>query len=199
VLEQFFADHSLPDYDEGGGEILRAVLNPAGEVFEVEPVAALDFFRVQLKRSLEFAAVDPDEFLAGFGAGIELEEFFGKAGEGDAEFFFSFTESAVVIGFADVEVSGSRRIPCAGKAVFAQGTFLEEDLASLVEDEDVDGAVLQAAAVDFGARRGSDDFVLFVYDVEDFFGHGFLLGSLIRSRVMSSLRRLLYFICGAIW
>src|SRR5437588_9632816 len=41
----------------------------------------------------------------------------------------------------------------------------------------MDGTVHEAAGVDLAALFPPDDFVPLVYDVEDFFGHGFDFGS----------------------
>ena len=86
----------------------------------------------------------------------------------DAEFFFGFADGGGVVAFAGFEVAGGAGVPFGGLAVFPGGAFLQEQLAGLVEDEDVDGAVEEVFGVDCGAGAGGYDIVTSVDDVEVF-------------------------------
>jgi hypothetical protein len=72
-------------------------------------------------------------------------------------------------------MAGAGGGPAAREGVLDEGAALEVNLAGGVEDEDVDGAVEQAAAMDFGAGFLVEDAIVFINDVEDVrgrVGHG---------------------------
>lgn len=92
--------------DERGGEIVGTFGDPGVDALGGEPGAVFDFFGLKLEGAFVGRAIDPDEFLAGLFAGVELEEAIGLAGELDAELFADFAEGAGVVVFAAVEVAG---------------------------------------------------------------------------------------------
>jgi hypothetical protein len=95
--------------------------------------------------------------------------------EVEAEFLGEFAEGGVVVVFAGVDVAGAGGGPAVGEGVLGGGAALEVDFAAGVEDEDVDGAVEEAAAVNFGAGFLVEDVVVLVDDVKDIgggMGHG---------------------------
>ena len=136
-----------------------------------KPPARLNLFGVESEGPFGFSAIDPDEFLAGFLAGLESENAGGSNGKGDAEFLLDFTEGAGVVVLAAIEMARGRGIPGAGEGVLGLGTLLEENVATLIINEDVDGAMAEPLAMNLGAGETPDDLVVFVDDIKYFFGH----------------------------
>ena len=92
----------------------------------------------------------------------------------ETEFFAKFPCGAGVVVFAGVEMAGGAGIVAAGKGVLGGSALLDEELAGVIEHEDVDGTVAESQSVDLPAGGAADDPVRGVHDVEDFVGvlHG---------------------------
>ena len=120
---------------------MRADLDPVRDDFGGEPAGRVDFGPLQGEGAFTVVTVDPDEFLAGFGAGGDFEEAFRGGFGFAADFFAKFALGARVIFLAAIEVAGGGGIPGARKTIFGHGTFLKEQFATRVEDEDVNGAM----------------------------------------------------------
>ena len=66
---------------------------------------------------------------------------------------------------------GSGRIPNAGEVILLRGTLLQEELATRIEDQYVDRAMFQSAAMNFRARELADHFIAFIDDIKNFVVH----------------------------
>jgi hypothetical protein len=161
----------LPDEDEGAGEVVGAVGDPAGDFGRGEPVARFDFFGVQDKWAFGGVTVNPTEFPAGLAAGVDFEKALRGLAHDETDFLAEFAHGAGVIILTGVHMAGGGGIPFPGGGVLFQGTFLQEDLAGGVENEDMNGPVPKTARVDFAARGLTGHFVTFVDEVENFFAH----------------------------
>ena len=84
---------------------MRADFGPVGDDFGGEPAGGVDFGPLEVKGAFAFVAVNPDEFLAGLGAGGDFEEAFGRRGGFAADFFTEFAEGAGIVFFAGVEMA----------------------------------------------------------------------------------------------
>src|SRR5690606_39866189 len=72
----------------------RSTLFPYTTLFRsgAKPGAGVDFLRVKREGAFVFAAINPNKFLAGVGAGREAEDAGGSAREVDAEFLVDFAD-----------------------------------------------------------------------------------------------------------
>jgi hypothetical protein len=161
-----------PEEKEGVGEVPRAEVGPSVDNVGMEPIAAFDFGGLEDERAFGKGEVDPDELLSSLGAGGEVEETLGWGVGGETEFLLKFAQGGGIVVFAGVEVTGAGGIPGTGEAIFEEGTFLEEDVALLVDDEDVHGPVFEAESMDFRAGSAVDGLIVVVDDIEPFFRHG---------------------------
>ena len=151
---------------------MGAVVDPAIDFVRFEPGARFDFVRMKRERAFMLALVDPDELLAGIGTGVDFEESSRGGWQLDSEFLSDLAESAGIVIFAAIEVARGGGIPGAGEAIFEARTFLEKELAALVEDEDVNGAVFEAELVNFSAAFAADHAVELIDDVKKLFACG---------------------------
>jgi hypothetical protein len=161
----------LPDAEKRRGEVLRLLANPLVKVFGRKPRAGFDFLGMKLKRAFVLAAIDPDEFLAGLFAGIDPQDARGRAGQMHAEFLVHFAERAGIVILAAINVARSGGIPHAGKVVFLVRTLLQEEFATGIENQNMDGAMFEALPVNFGARQLADNLVPIIYDIENLVLH----------------------------
>src|SRR5688572_1199656 len=127
---------------------------------------------MQGERPFRLTAINPNVFHAGLGRGRQLEQPAQGRGRSESQFLAQFAHGAGVVVLAAVQMTRGRGIPGAGKAVLFHGAFLQKDFAARVEDQNVDGAMLKAEAMDLGACVAADDFIAVVHDIENFFAHG---------------------------
>lgn len=161
----------MPEVDEGGGKGSGVVVHPGGEFVRSDPAEFIDFGGGGVEGAVVVGAVNADEFMVegvSIGAVGDLEE---VGGVGESEFLDALAAGGGEVVLAGIEVAAGGGVPGAGVAVFGGGAELDEDLAGVVEDPDVGGAVEEAVAVDGGAGGGADDAVGVVNDIEVFF-HG---------------------------
>jgi len=161
----------LPDEHEAAGEIGWTLRDPARNFLRREPSAAFDFLRLQYKRTFRCASIHPDELEAGLWATIDFEKALQRSGQLHAQFFPQFAHGAGVVALADIQMSGSGRIPRPWEAVLSHGTLLQEQVSAGVEDEHVNGSVKEPLLMDFPPQPLTDHFIAFVYDVKSFFFH----------------------------
>jgi hypothetical protein len=55
--------------------------------------------------------------------------------------------------------------------ILLERTFLEEEFAARIENEDVDGAMLEALTMNLASRELPDNFIAVIYNVENFVVH----------------------------
>src|SRR4030095_4588740 len=134
----------LPNKDEGAGEIFRTALHPTGDLVALKPLAGFNFVRMQHKWSFMERTIRPTEFLTGCRASIQFKHSDRWPGQADADFLQNLAHGAGIVVLATVQVSRGRRIPGAWRTVLFHGTLLQEDLALLVENQDVHGPMFQA-------------------------------------------------------
>ena len=158
------ASEKSPDFEKSGGEVGGSFRDPAVDEVWGKECGALDFRWREDEGAIVLRGEDLDKLLSGIFARGD----FSQTGEGgrDAEFFFGFSKGGGGVGFAGFEVAGGAGVPFGGLAIFPRGTFLQEQVAGLVEDKNVHGAVEQAGGVDVTARVAGDDGVVFIDDIE---------------------------------
>ena len=100
------------------------------DLFRGEEAAVADFFGLEVEGALVAAAVDLDELVSGFAAGVDFEEGLEVAGgDGDAEFFAEFADGGGGVVFSPVEVAATGGVPAIGVHIFPGGAALEEDFS----------------------------------------------------------------------
>lgn len=135
-------------------------------MFDLDPLAFADFDRVEDEGAFGAAGVDPDEFVAGLLAGRLLEDALQILCFVEADLLAEFAPGRAVVVLAAVNMAGAGADPLAGGGVFCHGTALQVELADLVENEDVDGPVVELLAVHKRARLLAKHLVLGVNDIE---------------------------------
>jgi hypothetical protein len=126
---------------------------------------------MQLKWPFGPATIDPDKFRIRFRARGDFEQPLRRLFQGQSDFLAQLAHSAGVVILAGIHVAGGRRVPFARLAVFGHRTLLEKSLAARIEDQDVDRAMFQAQPMHLAARLAINHLVVFVDNIEDFFGH----------------------------
>jgi len=154
---------------EGGGLLPHPTSHRGG----TEPSAALEFFRIELEGTFGLKTVDPDMLMAGPLASGHFEQSSGRFGQDQTEFLAHLAHSTSIVAFAGIQVARSRGIPRAGKCILLHRALLEKDVASLIKNEDMHGAVLEAEPMDFAAAFLADYFVLVIDYIKDFFAHDY--------------------------
>ena len=128
--------------------------------------------RIGAGRDVRVSAVEDGVFPGQILAGGEFSEELQRSN--DAYFFLQFALSRLEIIFACREMSRSRRRIAVREFVLRGRANLDEQLVTAIEDEYVRRAVQQLSRMHLRSRRLSNDPVLKITDVKDFFGHGAL-------------------------
>lgn len=152
--------------DEPGRKILRPRFDPLLDELGRKPASALDLLAVDAEASLGLGEKNLDELEIG-----RLAR--GKAGDPDKlpfrldpELLPQLADGAVVVAFAGIDVARGAAVPLASVGVLEMGAELQVDLAELVPDQDMHGAVEMFARVDLASRQGVDDDIVLVDGVE---------------------------------
>ena len=109
-----------------------------------------------------FAAIEPDEFLAGLLGGRQFCR--SLQFRRHPKFFAQLARRRRVVLLARSDVARCAGIPKLGMPIFPARTFLQKQLAGAVEKKDVHGAMPQVIPMHFAARRGPDDAIVFIDD-----------------------------------
>ena len=131
-----------------------------------------NFLRIGRDRRIALAGINPDEFLSGIGTGGKLETFPDRAGrQAQTEFLAQFPVRRCVVIFTGAQMTGGAGIKTTRESIFGHRTFLDEQFAVTIKDEDMHSPVAETAGMHCRPGRLPNDPVLLVYDVEDFVGH----------------------------
>src|SRR5882672_11381564 len=103
--------HASPNLNESAGELSGPFGHPPIQLLGVKPFSALNFLRMQFKRSLRLATINPNMFLVGGRAGCQLEEPARSGAQSQADLFAHLPHGASIVTLTRVQVTGSRRIP----------------------------------------------------------------------------------------
>src|ERR1051325_7964226 len=136
-----------------------------------EPCARFDLVRMQRERPFVLTAVYPDVFHARFGRGSEFEESLQWPSASDPKLLAQFADGACVVVLAAIEMTRRRRIPRPGEAVLFHRALLQKNLTARIENQNVNGAVLQPEAMNLRAGVAANDLITVVHNVENLFAH----------------------------
>lgn len=161
----------IPDDPECSGKIVGPPGHPRINRVRRKPRPSPNLACLQVKWPLVLGPVDPAEFPACLRPSLQLEETGRHGIESDPQFLGHFPQATGVVLLAAVEMARGRGIPDARPVVLGQGSLLQEELASRVEDQDMHRAVTEIEPMNLRTGCGTDHLIAFIDDIKDFFGH----------------------------
>lgn len=153
------------------------------EFGEGKEVHAFDFFGVEAERlKVEDAAVEEADFVVvGSVVHFEFDERL-KFESAHAEFLCQPAHCRLEVGFSRLDMFGDGAVEGEGGMGAGAAALLNEQSAVPVEEQDVNAAMPKSLGMGNRTRRLVKDNVLFGHNIEQFVGHGLIIGQFSAAR-----------------
>src|SRR5438477_6132622 len=140
---------SLPALQESRREILWSCRGPAIHGRRGDKSTALEFTAVWLNIAVQLSSIEPDKLPVGLRRGGNLEKLFKR--NIYAQFFLQLAFRRFVVIFRIADVTGRARVPQKRISIFPARPLLKIKVGCLVENKDMDSAMIQVIPMHFGA------------------------------------------------
>jgi hypothetical protein len=89
----------------------------------------------------------------------------------DAHLFYQAAVSCLLVIFAGFDMLRNRTVECQRESLQVPAASLHKQLTLRCDQENVNTSMLKAAAMYEGSHFLTDDYIIVIYDIEQFVGH----------------------------
>lgn len=132
----------------------------------LKPFPSFDLFGMKNKWTFGRSLVNSDKFISRFAARIDPKHFRGDFPHNDTNLFPRFAHHRRLVALTRIKMTGGRAVPKTRRDIFAHRTLLKEELARLVEYQQMHRSVEQALAMHNRTKLRAHDHISLVDNIK---------------------------------